>query len=42
MYITFQYNYFYSEKSIVEPIKTADNNIESNAPVLPPKPGINN
>ncbi|XP_015375078.1 PREDICTED: SH3 domain-containing kinase-binding protein 1 isoform X2 [Diuraphis noxia] len=26
------------EKSIVEPIKTADNNIESNAPVLPPKP----
>ncbi|XP_001951086.1 SH3 domain-containing kinase-binding protein 1 [Acyrthosiphon pisum] len=26
------------EKSIVEPIKTADNNIEPNAPVLPPKP----
>ncbi|KAL4084349.1 hypothetical protein QTP88_028172 [Uroleucon formosanum] len=26
------------EKSIVEPMKTADNNIEPNAPVLPPKP----
>lgn len=26
------------EKSIVEPTKTADNNIEPNAPVLPPKP----
>lgn len=39
--LTFQYNYFFLfiEKSILEPIKTTDNNIESNAPLLPPKPG---